>query len=832
VALSVSDIAVESAVLVAAALSVDDRVTVVADAASRSLVGVGVKRAETRLNALSVVEGKSVVALALAVDVGLVVGADSLAEAVDLLVSRFAEALIGVGIVVVSGRTVGADSPNSHVLGLADALSGGLRVELVDALAGNVAADLLELIVGLAVKALGTGSLHDVVALGAVALAGVEVVDLVGAALDAADALVDVVELAGGALGAEVVDQVVSGFADAATVDPVLVGCADGSANSVAALSAHLVVTFNAITALVLLVVDLGGGIALSADSTDKVEAGEAATSADSGIPDLVGFASSAADTVGGVVGEEGRADSARVADQVVSLLALASAVDIVFVGVAGSGAETEVGDETLVADAAKSHRVVVGVQRACGAGSVSQLVVLRKTDTRAGANIEDPLRITRNSTNSESLVIDLIPLALSADAVDGVVSSNAAALSVLEDLIDAAADHTVVALVGVSRGAAAVAGSRGVSGVSGALGAGSVDAEVGSGALAHAGVLVVDLVGQAGDTADGKGGVVELASRALSASSVDEEISDLALANLVDEDLVGRAGGGRNGERCGGERRTSGGDAVFVVEDVSLDAVALLGELVVGGVGLAAAADTVDLVEAALALADEGVEVEDFVGAAGGSADGELGIVVVGSRAVGADALDQVETVNADAVAVDQFLVDGTDGVLGCGRGDGRDVDLSARAVDEDVAVDAGAGEGREVVSRVGGADIAQSADEVEAEGADAAAVLVDFVASANGDDVVVGDTVGALEVEADDANALAEDVVVDLVIGAGNGGGGRAGGGLNVGGGGVAGLHGGGGSVAESAVLGALAVDVLIGLALVGVDRGGVGLRVERHH
>lgn len=793
---------------------------------------MGVQRAETGLNALSVVERKSVVALALAVDVGLVVGADGLAEAVDLLVPRLAEALVGVGVVVVSGRTVGADSADSHVLRLADALSGGLGVELVDALAGDVAADLLELVVGLAVEAPGAGSLDDVVALGAVALAGVEVVDLVGAALHAADALVDVVELAGGALGAEVVDQVVPGLADAAAVDPVLVGRADGGAHSVAALSADLVVALNAVAALVLLIVDLGGGVALSADSTDEVEAGEAAAGADGGVPDLVGLAGSAADAVGGVVGEEGRADAAGVADQVVALLALAGAVDEHLVGVAGAGAETQVGDEALVADAAQSHGVVVGVERAGAAGPVSQLVELRQADAGARADIEDPLGVAGNSADAESLVVDLVPLALSADAVDGVVAGDAAALSVLEDLVDAAADHTVVAPVGVAGGAAAVAGSGGVGGVAGALRAGSVDAEVGSRALAHAGVLVVDLVGQAGDTAHRKTGVVELASRALSAGSIDEEKSDSALADLVDEDLVGRAGGGGDGEGRGGEGRTRGGDAVLVVEDVSLDAVALLGELVVGGVGLAATADAVDLVEAALALADEGVEVEDFVGAAGGSADGELRVVVVGGRAVGAHALDEVETFNADAVAVDQLLVDGADGVLGRGRGGGRDVDLGAGAVDEDVAVDAGAGEGGEVVGGVGGTDIAELADEVEAEGADAAAVLVDLVASAGGDDVVVGDAVGALEVEADDANALAEDVVVDLVIGAGDGGGGGASGCLNVGGGGVAGLHSRGRSVAESAVLGALAVDVLIGLALVGVDRGGVGLRVERHH
>lgn len=78
-------------------------------------------------------------------------------------------------------------------------------------------------VVGLSGLALGADALNQVEALGAVAFAGVEVVELVGAALDAANSLVDIVELSIGALGAVVVDEVVAGFADASVEDPVFV---------------------------------------------------------------------------------------------------------------------------------------------------------------------------------------------------------------------------------------------------------------------------------------------------------------------------------------------------------------------------------------------------------------------------------------------------------------------------------------------------------------------------------------------------------------------------------------------------------------------------------
>lgn len=79
----------------------------------------------------------------------------------------------------------------------------------------------------------------------------------------------------------------------------------------------------------------------------------------------------------------------------------------------------------------------------------------------------------------------------------------------------------------------------------------------------------------------------------------------------------------------------------------------------------------------------------------AGGPAEIELGIIVVGSGTVGADTLDQVESRQADTDVVDQLLVERAGGNDWGGGGSGRDVGEGAGAVDEDVAWDAEAGEG-----------------------------------------------------------------------------------------------------------------------------------------
>ncbi len=79
--------------------------------------------------------------------------------------------------------------------------------------------------------------MDDVVSLGTVTFATVEVVDLVASALDSAESLVDVVDLSLRALGAEVVDEEVPRLADTSSPDEVLVRTADRRAHSVAPLS-------------------------------------------------------------------------------------------------------------------------------------------------------------------------------------------------------------------------------------------------------------------------------------------------------------------------------------------------------------------------------------------------------------------------------------------------------------------------------------------------------------------------------------------------------------------------------------------------------------------
>lgn len=56
--------------------------------------------------------------------------------------------------------------------------------------------------------------MDNVESLGAIAFSAIEVVDLVASALNSADSLVDIVDLAVGAGGAEVVDQEESGLAN------------------------------------------------------------------------------------------------------------------------------------------------------------------------------------------------------------------------------------------------------------------------------------------------------------------------------------------------------------------------------------------------------------------------------------------------------------------------------------------------------------------------------------------------------------------------------------------------------------------------------------------
>lgn len=351
-------------------------------------------------------------------------------------------------------------------------------------------------------------------------------------------------------------------------------------------------------------------------------------------------------------------------------------------------------------------------------------------------------------------------------------------------------------------------------------MGADTVDDKEGGSAGAGVVDLVVDLVGKAGDPADLESHIKEGVGRAGLADSADEVESLGADALLIDKDHVGPASTGGDGKGLGGSGGAGRNDAVSVVENVSLDAVALLGLGVVDGVGGAASALAVDIVETRLADAGEGVDVKDLVQSASGSADGQLSVVVLGGGAVGADALDQVESVKTDTNVVDQLLVDGASGGSRNGGGSRRGVGQDAVSVEQLVAGNAEAGEGGQVVGGVGGADITGRADEEEALSAGTAAVLVDLILPAGGSGDGIFDAVAAFEVVADDAHALAEDVVVDLIIGAGDLHGGGTGSLDNV----YVVLRAGGDGAGRSitkgaAVLAATAVDVLVGLVLLGV-------------
>lgn len=130
--------------------------------------------------------------------------------------------------------------------------------------------------------------------------------------------------------------------------------------------------SLDAVAALGLLVVDLRLRIALRADSSDEVESREASAGTDGNIPDFVSFAGIPTDPVGGIVGEEGRTDSAGVSDEIVSLLADTVAVDEFFIRIAGRSAEAKIEDVSLVADAFLSDGVESRVEGAGSACSIS----------------------------------------------------------------------------------------------------------------------------------------------------------------------------------------------------------------------------------------------------------------------------------------------------------------------------------------------------------------------------------------------------------------------------------------------------------------------------
>jgi len=101
--------------------------------------------------------------------------------------------------------------------------------------------------------------------------------------------------------------------------------------------------------------------------------------------------------------------------------------------------------------------------------------------------------------------------------------------------------------------------------------------------------------------------------------------------------------------------------------------------------------------------------------------------------------------------------------------RGWGRwNVGSLTASLDQDVARNALARQSSEVVARVGRTDITDLSNQIETFRAYTAAVFVDLVLPANSWNDSVGDAVAAFEVESDDADTFAKNVVVDLIMGA----------------------------------------------------------------
>lgn len=94
VALSVLEISIDSAVLIVTALSINDGKTSIAGAASTVDIKITVDWARVAIDALSVDQLGSVVAMALSIAVGLVTWANRLAESSNLLEARLAKASI------------------------------------------------------------------------------------------------------------------------------------------------------------------------------------------------------------------------------------------------------------------------------------------------------------------------------------------------------------------------------------------------------------------------------------------------------------------------------------------------------------------------------------------------------------------------------------------------------------------------------------------------------------------------------------------------------------------------------------------------------------------
>ena len=141
---------INATVFVGGALATDDSVSRSTDTAVALLVKNSVGRTvPSGLDTGVTHKIPSVTALASSVNEFLVPCTEGLAQSTNLLVSRLAEALPGIVVIVVSRRTQGANSSDSNVGGLTDTLLGDFTEVFINSLAWHSSASLSEGIISL-----------------------------------------------------------------------------------------------------------------------------------------------------------------------------------------------------------------------------------------------------------------------------------------------------------------------------------------------------------------------------------------------------------------------------------------------------------------------------------------------------------------------------------------------------------------------------------------------------------------------------------------------------------------------------------------------------------
>ena len=150
------------------------------------------------------------------------------------------------------------------------------------------------------------------------------------------------------------------------------------------------------------------------------------------------------ADSVGGIIDFGGRTNSTCISNEIVPFFTDTFSINKHFIVVAFRSTESKVHNVTKIAFTFLGNFTVCRVNGTDVASSVIKFKVLRKADALFKTEVEDTLVITRNTANTETLIVNLIPLTFVASSVDWIVSVFAAALTVLEDLVLSTANHTV----------------------------------------------------------------------------------------------------------------------------------------------------------------------------------------------------------------------------------------------------------------------------------------------------------------------------------------------------------------------------------------------------